>query len=142
MLLSQATLLRLRLRVIWEAETTAVEAGIALRSLTWGGWVLGSPWNVFAVSGTYRHFRDVMPEWAWGLMVLVVGAGHSLAVLSGKTVRRWTALASFLVWTLVCSAYVWSNNRTAAAPTHFVTALASGWVYLRLGEPRRCSPPE
>jgi hypothetical protein len=125
--------------LLWECDFEAVEALIALRSLCWGAWLL-LPWNTFAEApATYRAFSTLMPEWAWGILLLAVGLAQFAGAITEEARHRAPAnVAACMAWAVVSVVYFWSNPLTAAGISHSLTAVAAAWVALRTWEAAAC----
>jgi hypothetical protein len=121
------------------SATHIVEFGGGLIMLMWGLWLV-LPIHVFTADPLlYRVMAELAPEWIWGLVGVVVGAGTVWVLLTdGRDGRARMALLHFIIWLFVCLFIGQSSGfRSTAVPIYGMLSLGAGWVYVRLERDKR-----
>lgn len=114
-------------------DTEPVELSGGLLKLLIGFWLL-LPLQSFQSSITFTALA-VVPEWAWGAFLVVVGIGHLAALCDGSPPwRRAASLVGFLTWFTFAAIFVHSNPAAFGWAAFAVIAGQQGWAYIRLGQ--------
>ncbi len=130
-------LLRLRaaLRTFWwgrilaEHDTEPTELAGGLMKLLIGGWLL-LPHDT---TSTFS-LLTIAPEWAWGVVMALLGGGHWFALRDGYVRwRRAAAMLGFLVWFYLALTALWFNPASLGFALFSGLAVSQSWVYVRLG---------
>lgn len=116
-----------------EMDTEPIELSGGTLKLLAGAWLL-MPFGTFETSSVFRLVA-VIPEWAWGILLIAIGIGHLMALADGSAGwRRSASLLGFLVWFTFASTFVYSNAAGLSWCAFFVLACQQGWAYIRLGQ--------
>jgi hypothetical protein len=118
--------------ILAEMDTEPIELIGGGTKVLMGVWLL-IPWQSFTSSPTFAVL-GVLPEWAWGTFLLVVGLAHLAALRSGHhSWRGMAALIGFLVWFSFAFVFVVTNPPAFGWIMFLSVALAQMWVSIRLG---------
>lgn len=102
-------------------------------TLLWGVWIGNTFFTAFSPrAGLYDAMGDFMPEWAWGLHAVIVGASIVYgAIWQWPRAIMWGCVANTYHWVLIGIFYAvgdWHN--TGALTAAFVVALTQVLWYI------------
>ncbi|WP_145052463.1 hypothetical protein [Paenibacillus xylanexedens] len=113
-----------------------VELSLAFIASFWGV-LLVLPFNTFATSSAYAPMSNVMPESAWGVLMLFLSGLLLYGMLSGRfLVRRYALLVATFVWLFIGSMLFFGNPASTGWGAYLNYAILSSWAYMRVGEQR------
>lgn len=99
-----------------------------------GGLMLLAPPNTFGISVTYTAMRDMMPEWAWGTLLFVLGMAQATALLANHhRARQWLAFVISGVWAFIALTFWISSFVSFGSVVFPALALSAAWAFWRLG---------
>lgn len=120
--------------ILREHDTEPIELLGGATKAMMGVWLL-LPMESFASSRSFSALV-VLPEWAWGSFLLLVGVCHLVALHDGNRAwRRRAAFVGFLVWCSFGIVFVWNNPPAIGWVMFMAAGLAQLWANLRLGRP-------
>ena len=108
----------------------------------WGLWLI-LPTRTFAASpAAYRLALSVMPEWAWGLLMVVIGASQLAAWYADDRRGRFLAACAGTSFWFGFGSLMWGGDHRSAALAFQGTlaafqGLTAVWLYQRLPQGRR-----
>lgn len=118
-------------KILAEHDTEPTEFSGGLLKVLVGAWLL-MPWSTFASSPTFETV-EVIPEWAWGSLLVTTGIGHWLALRNGSVRwRRLACLIGFVFWFAFGTTFWIANPRGFAVVVYGLLAAQQGWAYVRL----------
>lgn len=122
-------------RIFAEMDTEPTELGGGLLKVAIGVQLL-LPLSTFGTSVSFQTL-SIFPEWAWGMVLVLLGAIHLMALQSGKHgPRRWTARMGAFVWMSISATFWIANPASLGAVIFFFAGVAQGWASTRLtGDP-------
>lgn len=100
-------------------------------ALMWGLW-LANPWlESFDSSPSYAALAQVLPEWAWGLVMIALGVLtlYSISQQFGR-LRRWLSLIHVIFWMFVSTLLAIGNLSSAGIPVYYVIAFLALFFYV------------
>jgi hypothetical protein len=111
---------------------------VGVYTIGWGLWVGNPFWDAFTPGmGLYSEMSDFMPEWAWGLHAIVIGA----AIIYGNVAYwprgiMWGYIAGTYHWAMVAAFYAMGDWRNTACFTALfaVAMLTALWRASRPAE--------
>lgn len=134
------TTLRAKLRTSWwgrilaEHDTEPTEFAGGLMKLVLGSQLV-APVETFTNSASFRDL-SVLPEWLWGVLLLIFGFGHMFAIRDGhRKWRRWASGIGFLIWFALGATFLHASPNSLGAWVFLLAALGQMWCYVRLGGP-------
>jgi hypothetical protein len=123
---------RLATKMLEPVNTAAI---IILGAYTtiWGLWVANPFWTVFTQAHLYDWMNRLMPEWAWGLIAIVVGLMMVYGVLR-HSYRSLTlgALVGYFHWLAIAIMYFGGDWQNTGGITSLIIAIYSGFIWLNI----------
>jgi hypothetical protein len=120
--------------ILAEHDTEPTELAGGLMKLVLGSQLI-LPLDTFATSATFRDLT-VLPEWAWGALLIVIGVGHLAALRNGnRSWRRWGSGVGFLLWFSLGATFLHASPNSLGAWVFLLAAVGQMWCYVRLGGP-------
>lgn len=114
-----------------DADTRAVEALSGLIALTFAI-VLLWPGSLFAQLAGYRVMAALLPENAWGGILLFQWLIQSLAMCGNVRFLRFpSAICAFLLWILIGICFWLVQPQTLSSYLFFWMAIFMAWVILK-----------
>lgn len=107
----------------------------ALFANTATGWGLQllMPWNTFGTGIGYRALAQLMPEWAWGALLVWVGLTKIGSYLVDHyRVRMAATLGATMIWTFLSVAFGVGNPYGTGVVVYPVLAFVSALIFWRL----------
>lgn len=124
---------------------------LGIYTMVWGLWVANPLWEVFSHADLYIKMAAFMPEWAWGIVALVVG----LVTTYGAVKRNYSALVrgaavAGLFWFAVSIFYFIGDYMSTGGITALVFAVYAAFIYCNIrvnfkddhGSPFLLDPPK
>ena len=106
---------------------------LAVFSIFWGFWVAAPWWEVFDQAKVYHVLNYLAPEWAWGLVPIVLGTIMLVAIGKEKfVVLQRSVLAGFYFWVFTASCFFIGDWQNTAGVAYSTIALYCGYVALNL----------
>jgi hypothetical protein len=106
---------------------------LGIYTVVWGLWVSNPFWNVFDQSPLYAKMATFMPEWAWGILAIVMGG----ITVYGAVKRHYPALvrgaaSSGFFWLAVSVFYFAADAASTGGITALVFAVYAMFIYLNI----------
>lgn len=106
---------------------------LGIYTVVWGLWVSNPFWNVFAQSPLYAKMATFMPEWAWGILAITMGA----ITVYGAIKRRYGPLvrgaaSHGFFWSVVSVFYFAGDWASTGGITALFFAVYGAFVYLNI----------
>jgi hypothetical protein len=121
-------------KILAEHDTEPTEFGGGLLKIAIGTQLL-LPIDTFSTSNSFKTL-SVLPEWIWGLILVVLGSVHLAALYSNSRVwRSRTAKMGFVIWFSISTTFWLANPSSLGAVVFLFAGLAQGWVSIRLSLP-------
>jgi drug/metabolite transporter superfamily protein YnfA len=123
-------------RFVWLLRDSEFEFAEFLSSfamLSHGIWLLAPWWHTFASSPSYHAMAYVAPEWAWGLVMALIGAAQMAAFVGEHRLSRVTAAwGGIFIWGAIALMFWLGNPDSTGALAYLLFCLASAWALWRL----------
>lgn len=128
----QQTATRLRALLLdYDFEFAELLTGLA--ALGWGAWLLAPWWDTFGSSPSFAVFAFLGPEWAWGLLVLCLGALQLYALVRDiPNWRKTLCLLAVINWAFIATVFAVANLAATGTVIYPLLAFSAGWARLRL----------
>lgn len=106
---------------------------LGIYTVVWGFWVANPLWEVFSHAPLYAAMANFMPEWAWGLLAISMGA----ITIYGAIKRHYAALvrgaaSSGLFWFVVCIFYFIGDAASTGGITAAIFCIYALFIYLNI----------
>lgn len=106
---------------------------LGIYTVVWGIWVANPLWTVFGQSSIYHAMAGVAPEWAWGVLAIVVG----LITMYGAVKRQYFPLirgscTAGWFWFVVSIFYFVGDAASTGGITALIFAVYACFIYLNL----------
>lgn len=117
---------------------------LGIYTVVWGIWVANPLWSVFNHATLYASMASFMPEYAWGILAIVMGT----VTIYGAVKRHYPALVrgaatSGLFWFVVAIFYFIGDAASTGGITALVFAVYAAFIYLNIRvnfKHDKCSP--
>lgn len=97
------------------------------------GFMFLAPWHTFDVSAVYRYVSQIIPEWALGLTLVLVGLSQLFGLLTKWHLwRKRTIYATTSCWGILATLAWLGDYRSLIAVFFVLMALNTGWAFMRL----------
>jgi hypothetical protein len=102
----------------------------AVFELLWGLWII-NPWeNTFAITSAYRIMAGVMPEWAWGALLLVLGIIQLIVIFRGTLhMRAISSVTCLFIFLSLALLIFFGNPASVTIPTYLIFAICEWFAY-------------
>lgn len=106
---------------------------LGILGILWGLWVANPLMDTLALE-SYAGFISVVPEWVWGIGMLVLGIFTLTAAVCKHRYyfRAITLLLNVLIWSFISFQFLMGAPANTGFVVYLVVALDSVWAYLRL----------
>lgn len=112
-------------------DTRLLELFVGLFSLAWGTYVL-FPIDSFSSTTVFLYLSQVVPEWALGLTLMIVGICTAIFATSDDCIkRRFGLLANHLAWMFIFSFAITGNYASPAICTYAFFATTLMYLFLK-----------
>lgn len=112
---------------------TAAIVLMGIFSILWGLWVANPFWTSFDEAKKYSWLKDVMPEWAWGAVAIVVGGVITFGVIKNSFQSLSTgALTGAMYWGVVSTGYYIGDWRDTAGLTKTMICFYCAFIFLNI----------
>lgn len=106
---------------------------LGIYTVLWGLWVANPFWEVFTHATLYVKMAAFMPEWAWGIVAIIMG----LVTIYGAVKRNYSALVrgascAGLFWFGVSIFYFASDFMNTGGITALIFAVYAAFIYLNI----------
>ena len=129
------------LRRAWDSLACALSRPInkvaattlAVYTFLWGLWLASPFWEVFRAARVYSWLDSVMPESAWGILAMAVGAVmlYGLARSSENSLTIG-AFVGFIHWLIISIGYFAGDWENTGGLTSLAIAIYCGAIYLNI----------
>ena len=124
-------------RILAEHDTEPTELGSSFLKL-FLGLLLIVPVSTFSATPVYG-LLNLMPEWLWALVLIVIGLIHLIALRSGhRQRRRMSAAIGFVIWSCFSLSFLIGNPTNTGWIVYLTAASGQAWCYVRLSAKRSC----
>ena len=106
-------------------------------------WLLLSPHAFQSASSYYRVMSSLMPQWAWGLVMLSLGSYKWTALFASQATigrdrtawyhRRSASFVTSIVWAFFSAMFMMSDWRSTGTALWMLFAIMDAVSYIRLG---------
>jgi hypothetical protein len=118
--------------ILREHDTEPAELSGGALKVAIGLWLL-LPLDTFESSRSFEALT-ILPEWAWGTLLLCIGVFHiGVLRLGDRDWRQRAALFGFLVWFSFAVVFVTTNPPGIGWLAFLMAGLAQMWCSIRLG---------
>jgi hypothetical protein len=108
-------------------------ATLSVYTFLWGLWLTSPFWEVFSSANVYSWLNSVMPEAAWGIVAMAVGAVMSYGLARGsENSLTIGAFVGFIHWLIISMGYFAGDWRNTGGLTSLAMAIYCGAIYLNL----------
>lgn len=119
-------------QLIVKREVDLLEVAYGVLMLGWGVQLI-LPWETFASAPGYRVLAQVMPEVAWGVLLIWVGVTKIGAyLLDQRRVRMMATIGAMMIWTFLSVAFGWANPYGTGIVVYPTLAFTSAVIFWRL----------
>ncbi|HWT40999.1 MAG TPA: hypothetical protein VN081_07100 [Dongiaceae bacterium] len=106
---------------------------LGIYTVVWGIWVSNPLWEVFSHAPLYMKMAAFMPEWAWGVLAIIMGG----ITIYGAVRRYYAALvrgaaSSGFFWLIVAIFYFVGDAANTGGITALVFAVYAFFIYLNI----------
>lgn len=106
---------------------------LGIYTVVWGAWVANPLWEVFNHAVLYTKMASFMPEYAWGILAIVMGS----VTIYGALKRHYPALVrgaatSGFFWFAVSIFYFVGDWASTGGITALVFAVYAMFIYLNI----------
>jgi len=106
---------------------------LGIYTVVWGLWVANPLWPVFTHADLYSQMASFMPEWAWGLVAIIMGG----ITIYGAVKRYYAALvrgaaSSGFFWLFVAVFYFAGDAANTGGITALCFAAYAFFIYLNI----------
>jgi hypothetical protein len=102
-------------------------------TILWGLWVANPFWTVFDQAPIYNWMMQVMPEWIWGVVAILVGLLMVYGVLRHSYKSLVTgALVGYFHWLVIALMYFGGDWQNTGGVTSFIVAIYCGFIWLNI----------
>ena len=99
----------------------------------WGLWLTIPYWDVFNNTQVYSWLDSVMPESAWGILAMAVGAAMTYGLIkSSENSLTIGAFAGFIHWLVIGLGYFAGDWRSTGWLTSMSMAVFCAAIYLNM----------
>lgn len=99
----------------------------------WGMWVVNTFWDVFTRAPLFSELSAVAPEWAWGLVAVIVGLVMLYGVFRpsyGSLTRG--AFVGFMFWMTIAVGYFLGDWQNTGGITAAMLCISCAYIYLNV----------
>lgn len=120
-------------KAMFRPINTAAISIMGAFTVLWGLWVGNPLWSVFDQAEVYSFMTVFMPEWAWGILAVCVGASmlYGVAKASFRPLRGG-ALVGFYYWLFASLNFFAGDWQNTGGITLLMIALYCGFIALNL----------
>lgn len=104
---------------------------IGMHGILFGMWLI-LPADTFNSAASYLVMSQIAPEWVWGAVTAMIGAGVAFGALrENPVILRISSLFGMFVWAVIGMSFMVSNNVSTAAVTYPTLAAIYLFIFLR-----------